>query len=562
MDTGISKELSFIKSRKDFSFILTNEGEITTQGLPTVLSSSGTAFFLDGVIYNSNEHQLIRDFEQQGVSGLEKLEGSFILFVLTGSKLYLLTDRVHSKKAYYAQLEGAWFVSNNIDMLPKGKCTISPDGLACFLANGAMYNTLTLYKEILSTRGGSIYSFIKQKLSIQTYWEYGFHYPKEESVEDLQKELEQLLIDTIKEMAPAVSHAAVSLSAGYDIRGILGILHQYANTPQISCFSYALGGNSQVNSDSYYAKKIASACGYPHEVYPSYTGDLVNHIINNVQKGKCLSSFCEELKTWDALAESGRYTDVIVGEECFGYFDVPLKTKESILSLLAVNGAGSIQWMKKFIQPDLYKQFNNSLTRVVDEVWKRLEPFSDVHDKKDFLYFDQRINHVLLPWRENICSQVGYVHNPLLNTRLLEFVKKLPPVHRKNKNLFKKTIMSMLPDLFAIGFATTSGYSMNWQIEIRKNKQSLIDFVQRTDSLLDCIISKQEVIQMIREQSSSTEIWKKHITRAIILVRRKNKLFNRMATPFFGSLNGFVSKHVYADILVLRLLMIRTALQK
>ncbi len=561
MDTAIQKERSFVKNKADFSFTLHNTGEVKIQGHPFLSISSRTQIFLDGVIYNRNEDQLLTEIEEKGIQSIGDLEGSFLLFVLTESGFYIVTDKVNSKKAYYAQLEKTWFVSNNIHLLPKSSCTINPEGLACFLANGVMYNTLTLYKEISTTTGGSVYSIINQQLSKTTYWEYGFNYSTPETIESLQKELEQLLIDSIKEMAPAISKASVSLSAGYDIRGILGIIHRYTNSFDISCFSYALTKNKRINSDAYLAQKIAEKCGYTHEVYTSYSGDLVSHIVNNVREGKCIANFCEELETWNALAEKGDCTDVLVGEECFGYFDVPLDTKEKILGLLAVNGTGSIQWIEKFVDKKVYLQLNSSLTIVSDKIWDRLEPFSDPHDKKDFLYFDQRINHVLLPWRENICSKVGFVHNPLLNSKILEFIKKLPPVHRKNKNLYKKTISAMLPDLFAVGFATTSGYTINWQLEIRRNQTNLIEFIQRTDSLLDAIIPKKEIIKMIQHQSSLFSIAMKHITRVVIFFRKKNKVMDTVLTPLTGSRNGPTSRYVYPDFLIIRLLMLRVELQ-
>jgi len=567
MSATIPQKKSFVKSTGDFAFFINADGVIHTEGIPTFNSiTSNLKFFVNGVIYNKSEDELIQEFNEKGIRMVDELEGNFILFVISDSDLYLVTDKVNSKKAFYAHLDDGWYISNNIDCLPKQRCTISQEGFACFLANGVMHNTLTLYKEIVSARGGSIYSFIDQQLSIKTYWEFVFNYSAEEptdaSVEKLQKELEALVISSIREMAPAVSHAAVSLSAGYDIRGILGTIDKHASIPKISCFSYAASDNKKENSDSVLAKKIAEACGHSHTIYPFYNGDLIKHIVGNAEQGKCLTNFCDELETWNALAESRKYTDLIVGEECFGYFNVPLENEDKLFALLAINSAGSLKWLEQFINPDLYSQLNKSLSKVRNEISARLDRYSDVHDKKDYLYFDQRMKDVLLPWRENIGSRVGCVHNPLLHSKILEYVMKLPPVHRQNKNLFKRTITSMFPELFAIGFATASGYSINWELEIRKNKSKLIEFVEQSDSLLDTIIPKQEIINMIHKQSSLIEITAKNITRVVRFGRKKNKFFNVLLTPFLGPLNGpLSSRYVYPDFLVIRLLVIREQLK-
>ncbi|MGN6646082.1 MAG: asparagine synthase-related protein [Cytophaga sp.] len=546
--------------------MINRKGEIDIQGAPSLkISSTAIQVFVDGVIYNKNEDELIRAFEAHGIAAADQLEGSFALFIIIGKTFYFITDKANSKKIFYADLDGEWFVSNNIDCLPKQRCTISPEGFACFLANGVMLNTLTLYKEIKSARGASIHSIKEHKFSVEQYWQYHFDYSKtaHKSEDELEKELEDLLIESIREMAPAVTHAAVSLSAGYDIRGILAIVHKYTRIPEVSCFSYAATGNTKTNSDSILAKRIAEACGYSHTTYPTYTGNLVKHIIDNARLGKAITNYCDEIETWNMLAESNSYTDLIVGEECFGYFKEPLETKGKLFSLLAINGPGSIGWLKSFVDKDFYTLLNQHLAQLQDEIYERLEKYEDVDDKKDFLYFDQRMNHVLLPWRENICSQVGCVHNPLMHSKILEFINTLPPVHRHRKILFKRTIQKMFPELFAIGFATASGYTINWELEIRRNKAKLIEFVESTDSLLDSIIPKKKIVQMIKSQSSIKGIASKNKTRIIFYLRKNYKIFNVLISPFIGPLNSHVSTgYVFPDFMILRLLMIRAELQQ
>lgn len=565
MSTNIPLKKSFVKSTGDFSFFINTTGVIHIEGIPTFHSeTSGVQLFLNGVIYNKSEDQLVRAIEEKGISAVEQFEGNFILFVVIGADFYIVTDKVNSKKAFYAYLNDGWYISNNINCLPKERCTISIEGLACFLANGVVYNSLTLFNEIKSARGASIYSIKQNTLSVAQYWQYHFDYSAtaNKPAEELEKELEGLLIESIKEMAPAVSHAAVSLSAGYDIRGILAIAHKYTHVPEISCFSYASEGNTKTNSDSILAKRIAEACGYTHTIYPTYSGDLVQHIIDNASLGKGITNYCDEIETWNALAEKNTYTDLIVGEECFGYFKEPLETREKLFSLLAVNGPGSIAWLRNFIDAKFYDQLNQNLAKLQNDIYARLDQYSDVDDKKDFLYFDQRINHVLLPWRENICAQVGCVHNPLMHSKILEFINKLHPIHRHNKILFKRTIKSMFPELFAIGFATVSGFTINWEMEIRKNKFKLIEYVESTDSLLDAIIPKNEIVQMIKDQSSAKGIATKNLKRIVFYLRKNYKIFNIIISPFIGPLNSHVSTgYVFPDFMIIRLLMVREQLK-
>jgi hypothetical protein len=99
-----------------------------------------------------------------------------------------------------------------------------------------------------------------------------------------------------------------------------------------------------------------------------------------------------------------------------------------------------------------------SINNLADGIYDGINGISDPREKCDFLYLNQRIDHILMPWREYFTGQVGYVHNPYLDGGILNFVKKMPGQLRKEKFLFRDTITNMFPELFSIGPATSSGY--------------------------------------------------------------------------------------------------------
>ena len=146
-------------------------------------------------------------------------------------------------------------------------------GLACFLASGHMLNDITLFEEIRSIKQASINSFEIGEMSSYRYWDFEFTYSSAPDIqlEDYQKELESLLIESVKRCFAACSETAVSLSAGHDSRAILGILHNEIKAKDISCFSYAVTENPAMDTDAYLSKAIAAECGYPHQIYWSQT---------------------------------------------------------------------------------------------------------------------------------------------------------------------------------------------------------------------------------------------------------------------------------------------------
>ena len=125
--------LHHIKGIGRFSFMINMNNEVKTRNQNTVVSDcKSIELFLDGVIYNNNKKQLISGFLVNGVDYVKQLEGSFVIFLIKKSAFYILTDKVNSRKAFYTFIDGAWYISNNIDNLPKHKCKLSIDGLACY----------------------------------------------------------------------------------------------------------------------------------------------------------------------------------------------------------------------------------------------------------------------------------------------------------------------------------------------------------------------------------------------------------------------------------------------
>jgi hypothetical protein len=85
-------------------------------------------------------------------------------------------------------------------------------------------------------------------------------------------------LESIQRRYAACSAPALSLSAGYDSRGILGFLNDGVKAPDISFFSYALDSVPGVDTDAALSKQLADRCGYPHQVLHSYNGDLIAHL--------------------------------------------------------------------------------------------------------------------------------------------------------------------------------------------------------------------------------------------------------------------------------------------
>jgi asparagine synthase (glutamine-hydrolysing) len=544
-----------------FSFVIDRENDVRTLDQCTLRSDDGkTQLFLDGIIYNKTRDELLVGFHQEGATYVTQLEGSFVIFLKKDFDFYIITDKVNSRKAYYISLDGDWYISKNIDLLPKGQCQLSLDGLACYLANGVMLNDLTLFQGIKSSKRAGIHCFKDGEHTCWCYWDFKLMYtPVSPELEvQLQKESEQLFINCVKRRYDAASHpSALSLSAGYDSRGILGIFHKYLNVRDISCFSYATDDHPKIDTDAELARKLAETCTYEHKLLKSYDGDLIALLKSNAMEGQCLSYFCEELDGWHSMADSQNHPDIFVGDQSFGLPYFQLQTNAELLASVGITDSSAVEALKGFLPINVYHEICHSIDRLSDDLVNQVCNITDPLDKQRFLHLDQRVNHFFMPWREQMTGQAGFVHNPYLDGEILDFFMRVPPEYRKDKKLFKKSISNMLPDLFSIPIAKSSGYSVNWQNELVKHRNALIELIQNTDSLLDEFISKDQMIAILNAQGSTFSQMEAFIQRGIKYLRRKYRIADQVLNILLGpgvfKKGGFVSP----EKLMIRLLLMR-----
>jgi asparagine synthase (glutamine-hydrolysing) len=529
-----------IRNNSDFNFII-NEDRIVTENKCTLeTQDGGLKIYLHGIIYNQTNNSLIDGLLSKDPDFIKEIEGSFVIFTIEDSNLQIITDKVNSKKAYYSNINNGWYISNNIDLLPKQIDELSIDGMACYLANGHMFNNLTLFRNIKVAERASV-TFLKGKnIDIHNYWKYEYNYPSNElfNQDELMNRLEKLLIDSVTLRYSHKKDMALSLSAGFDARGILGILYHKIKAPNVKCFSYSDSNNPKDDDDAKLSQQLANYCGYTHETKINYHGDFISYLIKNAKEGKCIANMLDEIDAWNTLTEEYHIQDLFVGEACFGSRDNYDNFKNDVLNSIHINDADSISWMKKFIKKQFYMEIHQSLIKLNNDIWDRASFQKNLHDKKDFLYLDQRINHVLMPWREIIGRKLKcFVHNPYLDGRLLEFMKSIPPQLRKNKNLFRNTITRMFPDLFLIPKAKF-GNITSWRYELIKNKHLLIQYIQDNDSPLDRFISKSQLIKML----NSVTI-KKGLSYNLLLFKFVNRL--RSKNNAMGNLSKKIFSYQY-----------------
>lgn len=521
--------------------------------------------YLKGVIYNRSLDSIISLYQKHGLKFLPEIDGSFILIIENylnkTSKIHIITDRSNSLKFFFAKINNYWQISDDIDLFDKHRFSLNPMALACYLANGNMLNSLTLFEGITMAEGACIYTFENDTMQKEKYWKIDFEYKQQISTpsDKLKEELKKKLYASVVQRVNAAEKILVSLSAGYDARSILGLIKKSNSGKQVDTFTYRPTEIVFKESDADLSEKISESLGSKHYGIKSYNGNFIETLKANAIEGKCIANFCDELDAIKKVAKEERHTDVFVGDEWFGRLDVPLKTNREILDSVSIVGSWGINWLNIVLGNGKSEKIARDLDELTGVILKQSEEFPNPHDKKDFLYLHQRVNHVNLTWREYYTSQIGTVHNPYLAREILDFYKKTPPSFRIGKKFFIETITEMLPDLFKIPIANErrSLSGINYKFEITRHKSELIQLLKNTESYLETFVSRNEIINAIellsKEKTSFYKSLIKILKKVINALRRLSKPIDKILYPILGSRTVKIPGN---DKIVLRLLLL------
>lgn len=522
--------------------------------------------YLKGIIYN-NLNDLILEYLKNEFNFVDKIDGSYLIIIQDNRekdiKLHVITDRTNSLKFFYAKTEEGWQVTDDIDLFNKNKYNLNPQAIACYIANGNMLNGLTLLKNVFMSEGAYIYTFENGDLKKEKYWDIYFNYGEGNSIIEkkiFKQELKIIIENSVKQKLSSVAdNLLVSLSAGYDARSILGLIKKINPQEKVDTFTYRPTDKIIKDSDADISERISKEYANMHYGLKSFHGDFISILKLNAKEGKCIANFCDELDAIKKLADKNKHTDIFTGDEWFGRLDVPLNSNTEILDSVSIVGSWGIKWLEKIFNENKYNNFINELDLLTYDILAETKRFSNQHDKKDYLYLQQRVNHVNLTWREYFTSQIGFVHNPYLSNSILDFYQKIPPESRIEKQLFIEVITEMLPDIFEIPIANErrSLSGINYTQEIIKNKDKLTKILNENSSYVETLISKEEILKAInllkKENDSTVRLLIKKLKKGINASRRIIKLMDILLHPILGPR---AVKTPGSDKIVLRLLLL------
>lgn len=439
----------------------------------------GLSVLLHGYIKGAVPLALIgARYRALGDACVREWSGSFALLIVDEREglLWLATDKLGSRQVYLRLADHGYDIASRQEYLVDGCGALDPAGLAWYFSCGVVHGERSLLRGVRRlARATCCRIDAAGRCRRNRYWELRFsdgcggH-----GRSAIQEELAALLTASARDCLPPRDPALISLSRGYDVAAIAGLLRGKLNRADLNSFSYGLDERLE-GSDALLAGQMAATLGIAHRFVPSYDGQVAAAIERNARWGDGLTHFCDEALAWSILREQwqGVAPWVVTGEHCFGSRPYRRVEIDEAPRRCGLRRLAEAQWLRHLVPGALFDKAVAGQDADLEAIMTQAVDCAGAEDIKDYLFIDQKTCHVLLPWRESYAGRIGRVVCPWLDDALLEFFARLPPACRAEKSLYRETVAQMMPALFAGPRAACVGYIPDWNAELARARKEL-----------------------------------------------------------------------------------------
>jgi len=435
--------------------------------------------------------EVLQRYVAAGSACVDDLDGAFALVALHSDERTVLvaTDRLNGLKCFVEETADAFHVVSSLRFLPRRSRSFDRVAMVSFLSNAAVYGGRTVFEDVRVLARASLHVVSHRGVSSSTYHAFRFDgAASRRHPTDLRDELRHVLLAAVARRCVGADEVYLSLSGGNDSTALLGCLTHLGHEG-VRCFSYAELPNA-TGSDAAVALRVAATAGVEHRVLPAFDGDLDRFLDRNVELGECRANLCLEIDAWDRLRnEVPRNALVLTGDSWFGWSrDDELPTAAAVLAAVPIFDSGMLRSSGGlFDLGEACASFDDERHRLISEA-----SHANPHDTRDYLVLDQRLCHLLLPWRELFPGLL--VRNPFLDREVLEFVTRLPLSYRLGERLFKETVYDICPELFGIERASYAGDPWG---KVIIGSRSTVEAELRAASAIDRWVSPQGGLELL-----------------------------------------------------------------
>ena len=227
----------------------------------------------------SDTEILLEAFANDGMDAIKQMKGMFAIALYDRQEktLYLLRDRAGEKPLYYGRVNGRFVFASDlasIKQMDGFNVEIDRDALALYFRLSYIPAPMTIYKDIYKLQPGCILKIkapFTDEPEITRYWDMeeeariGEQNLFAGSFTEASKELERLLMESLRGQMLSDVPLGAYLSGGIDSPLIVSLMQKLSNNP---IKTFTIGFEDPKFNEAQYAKDIAAHLGTEHtELY-------------------------------------------------------------------------------------------------------------------------------------------------------------------------------------------------------------------------------------------------------------------------------------------------------
>lgn len=492
--------------------------DLSQNGKQPMTDNDGNWIVFNGEIYNykeiskeiglekfksaSDTEVILWAYKKWGKDCLNRFRGMFAFALWDEKKQELFCARDHFgiKPFYYFTHKGKFYFASEIKALlpfiPEIKT--NKEGLKDYLTFQLCLDGKTLFDGIEELKPAHYLTFSKEKFEATKYWEVYYEPNFSISENQLQEQLTELLMDSVKSHIVSDVPVGAYISGGYDSSSLGSIASKY-NQKDFIGFTGKFSKSGELFDESRYASMVAQENNFELKTTDISSDDFIENISKVIYHLDHPVAGPGSFSQFMVSKLASQHRKVVLGgqggDEIFGgytryliaYFEQCINaaiegtskngnfvvTYESIIpNLISLKNYKPL--LKQFWREGLFESMDLRYFQLINRApnlnkeinWNKLEPysskktFSTIFNGDNFKkesYFD-RMTHfdfkTLLPGLLHVEDRMSMAYGlesrvPLIDRKIVEFAAKIPAdIKFKNgdmKHLFKKVVKPFLP---------------------------------------------------------------------------------------------------------------------
>lgn len=248
----------------------------------------------------SDTEVIVQGYRYWGEQLLSRLRGMFAFAVWDGvsRKLFLARDRAGEKPIFYQQTSDGLAFASSIEALRWSQTLNGIDGvaIACHLGHNFIPSSHTVWSDVnVLPPAHSLVIEPGKPPVLQRYWDFPYSSTKRRSLRECERDIEDILDDSVSRCLDADVPVGVLLSGGVDSSLIAALAARHS--PGLPAFS--LGFAESSHSELPYASKVAEHLGLEHHTIQITEEDVMASLPHLVRQygqpfgdSSCVPSYC------------------------------------------------------------------------------------------------------------------------------------------------------------------------------------------------------------------------------------------------------------------------------